>query len=151
MKKQLLVLALLTFTTSISLFAQSNYYYYYKGKKVFLNLDKSSLYIHTYNTFQKSSISNQNLSDYTLKTENNTETNQIKKWSIIDFENEPSDFEYYQKVNSIKSVSTVNVVAPSFITMNNKKAILSRHFYVKLKQASDINVLQQKASVNQHF
>ncbi|WP_104735973.1 S8 family serine peptidase [Hanstruepera ponticola] len=147
MKKLVLVITLLTLTT-VSIFAQSNYYYYYKGGKVFLNLDKSSLYINTDNTFLKSSVDNQNLLDYNLKTESSPINGEINKWSIIDFATIPTDIEYYQKINTIKSVSTVNVVAPSFTTMTGKRIVLSRHFFVKLKQASDLNLLQQKASEN---
>lgn len=132
--------------TTVSMFAQSNHYYYYKRGKVFLNLEKSSLYINTDNTFQKSSVDSQNLLDYTLKTENNPINGETNKWSIIDFATQPTDIKYYQKINTIKSVSTVNVVAPSFTTMTGKKIVLSKHFYVKLKQASDLNLLEQRAN-----
>jgi len=113
---------------------------------VYLNLDKSSLYIHTDSTFLKTSIADPDIMDYTLKTESNTTSNEVNKWSIIDFETLPSDLEYYQKINSIKSVNTVNVVAPSFTTMAGKKVVLSRHFYVKLNQPSDLSLLQQQAA-----
>ena len=113
---------------------------------MYLNLDKSSLYIHTDSTFLKTSITDPDIMDYTLKTESNTTSNEVKKWSIIDFETLPSDLEYYQKINSIKSVNTVNVVAPSFTTMAGKKVVLSRHFYVKLNQPSDLSLLQQQAT-----
>lgn len=59
MKAKIYVLLFL-FTLPIITIAQSNYYYYYKGERKNLTLDKKHLNINVLQSFQKSSIENQN-------------------------------------------------------------------------------------------
>ena len=49
-----------------------NNYYYYKGQKVFLTLDKNYINIITNNVFEKQSISNINLKEFYLQTDYET-------------------------------------------------------------------------------
>jgi len=136
-----IILILLTILSTFSIFAQSNYYYYYKGEKVYLNLDKKSVYINTTNSFQKTAITNSNVLDFDLKI---NET--LNKWSVLNFQNEPSNLEYYQNINSFKNINTVNVVSPCFTTMNGDKFAASNEFYVKLKNTNDFSLLEQKVT-----
>ena len=57
MKKNYLTLLFLFFG-ALFINAQSNYFYYYKGQKIYLTLDKTKLSIITNSQFEKNSISN---------------------------------------------------------------------------------------------
>ena len=124
--------------------AQNNPYYYYKGQKVFLTLDKSSINIITDISFQKSSVSNINLKDFELKTDNTATS--IQKFALVDFIAVPSDLEYFQKMNSVKSNQLVTAVNPSYKTVAGDKLGMSNYLYVKLKNASDLSLLQTHAT-----
>lgn len=128
--------------------AQSSYYYYYKGEKVYLALDKSALSISVFQGFQKPSLDSFGLKAYDLRNDNSLNTPSSLKYAKIEFETTPSDLEYLQKVNSIKNTQNIRTVYPNFIGNNNVKIGLSDYLYVKLKNPSDFAVLQQKAAEN---
>jgi serine protease len=137
-------LFLLTFLFSN---AQSNYYYYYKGEKVFLTLDKKSLSISVLQNFQKPSLNNIGLKNYDLVDDNSLNIPSNIKYAKIEFENIPSNLEYYQKISAIQNTQNIRTVYPNFIdnNNNNEKIGLSDYLYVKLKSLNDYTVLQQKA------
>ena len=54
--------------------AQSNYYYYYKGEKVFLTLDKKSLSISVFDNFHEQSLNDIGLKKYSLEDDNSLNT-----------------------------------------------------------------------------
>lgn len=126
--------------------AQSNYYYYYKGEKIYLTLDKSALSISVFQNFQKPSLNNVGLKSYDLRDDNSLNTPSNLKYATIEFETTPSDLEYLQKVNSIKNTQDIRTVYPNFIGENNIKIGLSDYLYVKLKDPNDYSILQQKAA-----
>ncbi|MBI9066172.1 MAG: S8 family serine peptidase [Salinivirgaceae bacterium] len=144
MKIKILVLFLLILP--LISFAQSDYYYY-KGNKIYLNLDKKFLYISAENNFQKTSINDLNFKQFELEAENVSINGIINKWSELEFEIEPSNTEYYQKINILRNNDKIDVVLPSFTSVENGERIgLSSFFYVKLKQNADLATLQTIAN-----
>ena len=70
MKNQFLISLFILFGV-FSLNAQSNHFYYYKGQKIYLTLDRNKLNIITNSQFEKNTISNLNIKDYNLSTSEN--------------------------------------------------------------------------------
>ena len=109
--------------------AQSNHFYYYKGQKIFLTLDKKQVSIITNSQFEKNSISNLNILDFQLENINS------QKIADIEFINEPSDIEFYQKYNALKSNSNIDYVNLFFKRGDGIPSIgISNIFYIKLKK-----------------
>ena len=121
--------------------AQSNYFYYYKGQKIYLTLDKTKLNIITNTLFDKNTISNVNAKDFVLSTFDN------QKYSEIEFINEPTDIEFYQKLNTLRTNPNINHVNLFFKRGDGIPPIgISNIFYIKLKSANDYSLLLQHAS-----
>jgi serine protease len=141
MKKLFLILLTFHFGTLI-LNAQSNHFYYYKGDKIFLTLDKKKVSIITNSQFEKSSISSLNVSDFQLENIN------LQKIADLEFINEPSDIEFYQKFNALKSNSNIDYVNLFFKRGDGIPSIgISNVFYIKLKAQNDFSILQEQATL----
>jgi subtilisin family serine protease len=122
--------------------AQSNHFYYYKGQKIFLTLDKKQVSIITNSQFEKNSISNLNILDFQLENINS------QKIADIEFINEPSDIEFYQKYNALKSNSNIDYVNLFFKRGDGIPSIgISNIFYIKLKNQNDYSFLQEHATL----
>ena len=132
---------------SLSLMAQSNHYYYYKGQKKYLTLDKSSADINVKNTLNKSSLKNSyELKDFTLEDDNSLNKLSQYKYAKITFQNILTDVEYFEKLELIKSRSDVRTVSPNFKGNNGQKIGMSDYLYVKLKKTDDYQTLVSIAS-----
>jgi subtilisin family serine protease len=141
MKKSLIIYFIVFCTTAM--FSQSNYYYYYKGEKKYLTIDKKNVNIIVQNYFSKSTVQSVNLKKFDLK-ENSIGNNKIAE---VEFQSEPSETEYLQKVNNLKNNPNVLGVYPFFKRGNNIKPIgTSNLFYVKLKNNTDVGILQEVAN-----
>ncbi|MFC0345321.1 S8 family peptidase [Epilithonimonas hispanica] len=141
MKKNYLFLFLLT--TFSFLHAQNNFYYYYKGQKKYLTVDKKSFNIFTNAYFQKLSTTNIGVQDYTLLDD---ATSENAKYAQIELINEPNNFTVYnKKLNEVKQLPNVEYVGLFFENGEGDPVGISKHFYVKLKNINDYNVLQQTA------
>ena len=136
-----LLLLIITFCSCLQyLNAQENHFYYYKGQKKYLTLDKTKLSIITNSQFEKNSISNLNIKDFNLYSSEDLQ------YSEIEFLTEPSDLEFYQKVNSLKSNPNINHVNLFFKRGDNIASIgISNIFYIKLKSSADYSILQERA------
>ena len=141
MKKTLLLIWTLLF--SFGAFAQSNSFYYYKGKKKSLNLDKSKVNVFTTTTFDKSTIANMTSKDFLLKEQNVTQ----EKWATIEFGSQLSDVEFYQKLNSLRNNSQVVGIGYHYKANKDRTVGTSNIFYVQLKKESDLPLLQQEAAL----
>lgn len=140
MKKILFILSLTIITTTL-LNAQNNYYFYNKGNKVALQVDKKCLNIFTEDTFSKSSILVLNLKDFTLQNDNSILSTQ--KYAKIEFLAEPNDIDFFQKINTLKQNENINHVSLFFKDSNSTSIGTSNIFYVKLKTTTDYSILQQ--------
>lgn len=119
--------------------AQSNYYYYYKGNKVYLELDKSKINLITNQNFSTVETSNIGLKNYTLKQDQVVSQN---RFAETEFLTEPNIIEFFQKINSLKSIPNIKNVAFYFKRNDTLSIGTSNYFYVKLKSTNDFNVLE---------
>ncbi len=140
MKKKHL-LSLLLYFYLLNTYAQTNYYYYYNGNKNYLTLDKNNLNISIYDGFQKSTISGFN-------TETDNYISQSQSFSKLEFQTTFSEYDYFQKISELNRNPDVKNVLPNFITNEGVKVGMSDFFYVKLKNASNIDILQNLAVLN---
>lgn len=141
--KNKLYISISLFLFSILGYAQSNYYYYYKGQKVYLILDKSNITLSTFEDFQKSSVSTLSLKDFNIEMENTS--GQSNKYAKVEFQNTPTDIDYYQKINSLNSNPKIIKAQPNFFNSQGVKIGMSDYFYVKLNNISDYPILQNLA------
>jgi len=126
--------------------AQNSVYYYYKKQKVFLTLEKSSVSLSMSNQFEKNHISNLSLKQYDVSFDRSISTQLQTKFANIEFTNTPTDISYFEYLNYLKSVSTVETVNPNFITSDGQKIGMSNYFYVKLKDNSNFAFMQSLAT-----
>jgi len=136
------------------MYAQTNngsqttpYYYYYQGEKVYLNLNTQSIFLDTKSNFNATELDNQGLLSFQLKVDDTPVNGETKKWARIKIDAPHTEAEYFQKLDNLKLASpSIDLVQPSFITMNGDEIDMSSYFYVKLNQASDLTLLQQEAT-----
>ena len=132
---------------SLSITGQSKYYYYHKGEKKYLFLDKSSADISVKNTLNKSSLKNNyKLRDFNLEDDNFSSKSSAYKYAKITFQKEPTETEYLKKLKLIKSRSDVHTICPNFKGNNGEKIGMSDYLYVKLKNSNDYKTLSSLAS-----
>jgi len=141
MKIKLNVLALLFLIPQL-FFAQN---YYYKGKKIDINLDITRVNISTYSDFQLSSISHLGFEILTVIYDNKTIDGQNLKFIKLAFQTPPSEVEFYQKVNVLKNNTKIRNVTFYYNNGVTESIGTSNIFYVKLKSETDYNVLEQIA------
>lgn len=136
-KNYTLLLILFVFFTNIF---SAQTYYYYRGQKQSLTLDKSGFDIFVDNNFQIKS-SNTNLELFSL-----TSINTNENFATVEFVNNPTDTEYYSKINELKSNANLLSVQPRFISSDDIVLRLSNYLFVKLKNIIDISILQNFAN-----
>ena len=139
--KKLLLILLLTNT----LFAQSDYYYY-NDEKIFLTKAYQQVNIVTVNAFDENSLNESEVQEFSMNTEKEIRNGEYKKIANIEFTTTPnSQSEYNQKINELKSINNIEGVYPYYL-YNGNIIGTNNFFVVKLKQASDISLLQNVAS-----
>ncbi|MDD3721997.1 MAG: S8 family serine peptidase, partial [Lutibacter sp.] len=147
MKK--IILAIVFVISSITMFAQNNYYWY-KGQKIFLEEIQTKKFI-MFNSFENISAlkSSLNIKDLSVEKYNNMNVYsslnpqgdlKIKeyKWAVI---KTPSPI-------SLKNKNEIFYEAPFYLTPEKIEAGLSNLFYVKLNKTEDVNLLENMASQN---
>jgi subtilisin family serine protease len=140
MKNKLYISIFLFLFSILSINAQSNYYYYYKGQKVYLELDKSTVNLITNNSFTNSETTNIGLNPYTLQQDSELASNKFGK---VQYQSEPTLINFYQKINLLKSKPNIKSIGLFFKRNGTTSIGTSNYFYVKLKSENDFNVLQQ--------
>ena len=138
----------------IGMNAQSQYFYYYNGKKYPLQLDKSSIAITStttdatkmlkaktpvVETFPKNSL----LKDG-KKIIDRTKTFYVE----IESDATLSDDQYIANIKEKNTRKDVIIASPCFLTSEGQKMGLSNNFYVKLKSKNDLNRLNELAEKN---
>ena len=119
--KNKLRLSIFIFLVSIlGLSAQNDHYYYYKGQKVYLTLDKALLNISADENIRKSSITTLNVKDFTFEDDNSNVKTQ--KTAKLEFQNIPTDLEFIQKINSLKENPNISNVS-FYYKRNNASSI----------------------------
>jgi len=141
MKAKIYVLLFL-FTLPIITIAQSNYYYYYKGERKNLTLDKKHLNINVLQSFQKSSIENQNAKLSSLENDFSDQEKILK----IEYQTEFNDNAFFKKLDELRNQSNIKNVSLYFKRNNTTSIGTSDIFYIKLKSINDFNALQTIAN-----
>ncbi|WP_051590737.1 S8 family serine peptidase [Flavobacterium daejeonense] len=141
MKKTYLVIIYLFIISGI--FAQDKHYYYYKGQKVYLTLDKAFLNITADENTQKSSFATLNVKDFNFEIDSSNSKRQ--KIAKLEFKNIPSDFEFLQKINSLKENQNIKNVSFYYKRNNSSSIGTSNYFYIKLNNIDDFITLQKIA------
>ena len=118
------------------------YYYYYKGEKQYLALDRTKLNITVSADFQEESLKNPNIG--TLSFEKNS-TDKKSLFGSIKFHSELTDVEYNKMVDFLQNNINITAVHPNFITSEKDEIGMSSYFYVRLKNAADYNLLDEVA------
>ena len=145
-------LILITCFLATSALAQENYYWY-KGQKVILQEDPTKQYVLMEASLSKSNLQNQmrtqgvNLerygqtSIYGSLTPYNDKATAEKMWGVV---------EASSALAANTALSGVDVLyqAPYFKTQEGVSAGLSHLFYVKLKQADDVSLLEKLAETH---
>ena len=99
-----------------------NYFYYYKGKKINIVLDKTRSTVISEKENASSTIRKSN--DYTFEDE-------IKNCLTIVFPKELSSEQYSEKLKYLNKEKDVVKANPNFLTITGKRIGLSEYFYVK--------------------
>jgi len=136
MKVKLLALLFI----SVGVMAQ-NPYYYHKGKRIDLPVDRNCLNVIIKDNAELSSVENSLSKDFTIEKSEKQQTDKMVK---AKFKNTPSSSSYQEAINTLKQNSDVKLVAPYFERGDSPIGI-SDVFYVKLKDAKDISLLEKVA------
>ena len=139
MKKYLLIFVVVFLCTSA--YAQQEYYYY-KGVKQFLTLDKTKVNITAEDKFQMEKIEESNIKLLVMKK---SSINQDAMFGQISFHSEIKEKEYNEIITSLCNDKYVIAVHPNFITSYNLDLGMSSYFYVKLRKDTDYEVLNKMA------
>ncbi len=150
------IMLILLMGFSLQLSAQE-YYYYYKGGKVTLKLNKDYLFISApkQNTVDNARInaaidpnhatSQQDKTSQTLlKPTNFKEKNPVRFWKEVKLSKRHSRSAYLTQIEATRAANTDLIVAPYFKMNDIEKIGLTNLFYVKLKQADDLDLLMKE-------
>ena len=142
MKKKLLnLLGILFFLSFVSLNAQT--FYYYKGEKINLTVDRNYVYIIADDEFTKSSSANQSTLNFNLEFDDNKPAKGLVKLRLKSV-SEMS--EYLKLVESLRQNEQIKHVFPFFERGNATPPIgTSDIFYVKIKEIRDSTLLRKTA------
>ncbi|MFZ4928638.1 S8 family peptidase [Chryseobacterium sp. Mn2064] len=135
---------------------ESKYFYYYKDKKYYLQLDKSTIAISAGNDnidkiFESKNKPMELNSRKTVKTIDNLALkNRDNKAFYLEIksDHQKTDKEYISNVKEKNSHSDVLLASPCFISPEGKKVGMSNNFYVKLKSKNDVKLLYELAKKN---
>lgn len=115
-------------------------FYYYKGDKIYLEVDKN--FINVINIEKSQVFSPSILSEFNFELSNSDSKN-LK----LAFKSTPSDLEYIRTVNALEKANVK--VFPYFKRKGKSSPISISHvFYVKIKESSDLFLLNNLLEEN---
>lgn len=144
MKNKLHIYIFILLISVLRLNAQNDPYYYYKGQKIYLTVDKTFVNISTEENAQKSAITTLNVKDFNFGYDKSNSRGE--KTAKLEFQKVPTDLEFQQKIKALKENPSINTVSLYYKRENAKPIGTSGYFYVKLKEVTDFEVLQKVAS-----
>lgn len=142
---QITMIAFAVLFTSVS-FAQSDYYYYYKGSKIPMTLNKQSLNVSTFKDFKTENLRDFNLKPFSMEADRSQNKASDLMYTRVEFQTIPSDQEYERQLKAMKQVANIRTVYRSFWGEDGTDIGLSDYLYVKLKSPGDLALLQRKAT-----
>ncbi|MDR2962687.1 MAG: S8 family serine peptidase [Bacteroidales bacterium] len=116
-------------------------YYYYKGEKQYLTLDKTRLNITTSPHFQKEQMRS---TDFEILNITDL-THRNLMFGSVKLQSEIKNNEYEEIINLLRSNNDVIAVHPNFITARGVPIGMSPYFYVRLKDVLDYDILKKIA------
>lgn len=153
-----LLLGILAFIPILA--QQSDYYYYYRGNRIDLEVDSTRLYVVSEGTLQTkaTALLSTRMADYNISTStksyvyNHVESLQQRRsavpevyFSTLEMPKMLSTTQYEVLVERVKSEDNVWQVLPSF-KLNGKWVDVTNNFFVKLNSANDVGKLQEMAN-----
>tara|TARA_B110000259_G_scaffold151310_1_gene170954 strand:- start:2766 stop:4985 length:2220 start_codon:yes stop_codon:yes gene_type:complete len=156
------VLSFLLFAVVNSLYGQNQLdnYYYYKGEKVFLDINTQRISIsfegeNAINSFESLKSSSNEISeiieDHTRTIVNAIDTKakqrkNVKTYYLEDYNKTSLSLkEYLNKIESLKKRRNTLMVSPTYKNKESTEFGLTNNFYVKLKNQNDLGLLYKKA------
>ena len=135
---------------------QSEYYYYYNGNRIDLEVDSTHFYVVSEGEFQSQSSVMMRSSDYKIvssyKEQLSDNVALLQQRSLpsfvdtycatLELSNRLDSFSYKELIESIKTERNVCQVLP-VLTINGNPLGVTNKFYVKLKEETDYPILQQ--------
>ncbi|WP_109098184.1 S8 family serine peptidase [Aquimarina sp. AU58] len=147
------ILSLLLFSITGYGQNQLDNYYYYKGEKVFLDIDTKTISISFEGENSINSLKN-NSNEISEIIEDRTraivdvignsakQRKNIKAYYVeISAKRELTKKEYVSKIENFKKYNNTLMVSPTYKTKVGKRIGLSNNFHVKLKKAKDVDIL----------
>jgi len=138
MKKKITLLFTLFFSFFASLSAQAPYFYYYKGEKIYVTVNRNFLNIIVDEELQEPELSQY----FILQSYRNDSAQRLIK---LEFITTPSVLEYTNIINDLKQNGQIKYALPFFENGNAPPIGTSDIFYVKLKQIEDTTLLRNLA------
>lgn len=137
---------------------QSDYYYFYRGERIYLPVDSTRLYVVSEGEFQPQGSSNARTVSYNISNStksyvyNNVVPLQKQRsavipevyFSTLEIPKGMVAEEYDTLVEKVKAENNVWQVLPSFIVDGGRMDV-TNNFYVKLKSTDDLGKLQEMA------
>lgn len=137
---------------------QSEYYYYYNGNRIDLEVDSTRLNVVSEGEFRPQMSTYARAAEYTVSNvtksyvynhvvplQKQRTTNPEVYFSTLEITDGLLAVEYDALADKVKAESNVWQVMPSF-KLNGKRVDVTNNFFVKLKSSDDLNILQEMAS-----
>ncbi|MCL2436078.1 MAG: S8 family serine peptidase, partial [Lentimicrobiaceae bacterium] len=127
-------------------YAQTPYFYYYKGEKQYLELNTKHIFVSVSDTTQKITLDKiiQLPFRVDITQEIELETYHKRFWTTLSIEDSLSKELYLAKLLEIKNTRNEIIVAPYFKKQSHDIIGLSNFFYVQLKSLHDTTLLKQE-------
>lgn len=135
-----------TFLFATVSFGQSEYYYYYKGGKISLELNKKVINMSVFQDFKQDQLRKFNFKSYTLDKDVSQNKASSLRYAKMEFQSVPSDDAFFAKLDEIKNTQNVRTVYPSFLSEDGTEIGLSDYVYIKLKSPEDFREIEKKAA-----
>lgn len=165
-KKILIMKILIPLIISILCFTQmsaQDYYYYYKGEKIYLELNPDYIFISSTNESDVQNarinvpIDNNNSNEITEEKVRQTlakptgfiEQYPVRHWREVNLTGNLSQARYLTEIQQLRVDNSNLIVAPYFQNESDDKIGLSNYFYVKLKHQDDFNALLDQIEKHQ--
>ena len=153
MKNKINILGFLLFFTFAGLYAQTPYFYYYRGEKQYLELDTRHIFVSVADESAAKEFTFGNASHLPFQADLpegwQSKTDHRRFWTTLSFEEIISDEAYLAKLSEIQNFREDIIVAPYFKGRNQEKFGISNFFNVMLKSLNDTILLQQVAEREQ--
>jgi len=149
MKNKINLFGLLFFVFVACSNAQSQYFYYYDGKKQYFELDTKHVFISVSEKDTAYSFASDRIEQTPFQMDIPkgmlSKTSYKRFCAKLSFNNNLSEREYWEKLSEIKNSRSDIIVSPYF----KENVGLSNFFYVKLKSLNDTILLKQEAEKEQ--